>query len=53
MTAYFLVAEALTNVTRYAGATTARVHAAVVDQVLIITVADDGLGGADLLWALA
>ena len=47
MTAYFLVAEALTNVTRHAGATIARVHAAVVDDVLIITVADDGVGGAD------
>ena len=38
VTAYFLVAEALTNVTRHAGATIARVHAAVVDDVLIVTV---------------
>ena len=47
VTAYFLVAEALTNVTRHAGATIAHVHAAVVDDVLIVTVADDGRGGAD------
>lgn len=47
VTAYFVVAEALTNVARHARATTARVHAAVVDDVLTLTIADDGRGGAD------
>jgi signal transduction histidine kinase len=47
VTAYFVVAEALTNVTRYAGATTVRVSGAVADDVLTVTVADDGPGGAD------
>lgn len=47
VTAYFVVAEALTNVTRYAGATTARVDAMVADEVLTVTIADDGQGGAD------
>jgi signal transduction histidine kinase len=47
ITAYFVVAEALTNVTRYAEATTARVEATVVDDELTVTVTDDGRGGAD------
>ncbi len=47
VTAYFVVAEALTNVTRYAGATLARVHAAVADDALTVTIVDDGRGGAD------
>jgi signal transduction histidine kinase len=47
ITAYFVVAEALTNVTRYAGATMARVHAAVEDDRLTVTITDDGRGGAD------
>jgi signal transduction histidine kinase len=47
VTAYFVVAEALTNVTRHAGATTARVHAAVEDGELGVTITDDGRGGAD------
>ena len=47
VTAYFVVAEALTNVTRYAGATTARVSAAVADDGLTVTITDDGRGGAD------
>lgn len=47
VTAYFVVAEALTNVTRYAGASLVRVHGVVVDDVLMVTVADDGRGGAD------
>jgi signal transduction histidine kinase len=47
VTAYFVVAEALTNVARYAGATSAQVHAAVADDVLTVTITDDGRGGAD------
>ncbi|MGE5236972.1 MAG: sensor histidine kinase [Acidobacteriota bacterium] len=47
VTGYFVVAEALTNLTRHAGATTARVSAEVVDDVLIVTITDDGRGGVD------
>jgi signal transduction histidine kinase len=46
-TAYFVVAEALTNVARYAEASEARVAAAEDDGRLVVTVADDGRGGAD------
>src|SRR4051794_28567802 len=46
-TAYFFVAEALTNVTRYAEATSARVWVSLQDGHLAIEVADDGRGGAD------
>jgi signal transduction histidine kinase len=45
--AYFIVAEALTNVVKHAGATRATVRAAVEDGVLAIEVGDDGAGGAD------
>lgn len=50
--AYFVVAEALTNVTKHAGADSVRVEAILVpddDPVrLRITVHDDGRGGAEL-----
>jgi signal transduction histidine kinase len=46
-TAYFVVAEALTNVARYADAKHARVHATVDADTLVATVEDDGRGGAD------
>jgi PAS domain S-box-containing protein len=45
--AYFTVAEALTNVTRYARASRARVTLLRADDVLRIEVSDDGVGGAD------
>ncbi|MGH3848423.1 MAG: histidine kinase, partial [Pseudonocardiaceae bacterium] len=45
--AYYLVAEALTNIRKHAGARLATVRAIVDDGVLFITVADDGSGGAD------
>jgi GAF domain-containing protein len=45
--AYFIVAEALTNVVKHAQATRATVRAAVEDGVLAIVVGDDGVGGAD------
>jgi signal transduction histidine kinase len=44
--AYFVVAEALTNVARHAGATEARVGIVEDQGRLIVTVADDGHGGA-------
>jgi len=45
--AYFVVAEGLTNVARYAGATEARVEVAAEDGRLRVTVSDNGRGGAD------
>jgi signal transduction histidine kinase len=46
-TAYFIVAEALTNVFKHARATRAAVRAAVQDGSLRVEVRDDGIGGAD------
>jgi signal transduction histidine kinase len=46
-TAYFTVAEALTNAQRYAQATYARVDLVVDDHRLEVGVIDDGVGGAD------
>jgi signal transduction histidine kinase len=43
---YFVAAEALTNVAKYAGATTATVTLRSNDGWAEITVADDGVGGA-------
>jgi signal transduction histidine kinase len=45
-TAYFVVAEALTNVTKHARAGRARVAARVADGTLRVQVCDDGIGGA-------
>jgi signal transduction histidine kinase len=47
--AYFVVAEALTNVVKHSGATSARVVASVTDDELRLEVADDGKGGADAM----
>ena len=47
MTAYFVIAEALTNAATHAGATGARVRAARHDGELLLEVRDDGAGGAD------
>jgi PAS domain S-box-containing protein len=44
--AYFVVAEALTNVAKYASASIVDVSAAEVDGRLCVTVQDDGAGGA-------
>jgi len=46
-TAYFIVAEALTNVVKHAQATRAQVAATVQDGHLHVRVRDDGVGGAD------
>jgi signal transduction histidine kinase len=46
-TTYFVVAEAITNVTRYAGARSARVTTTVDGDRVVTTVTDDGRGGAD------
>ena len=45
-TAYFVVAEALTNVAKYARARRAGVTARLVDGALRVQVRDDGVGGA-------
>jgi signal transduction histidine kinase len=45
-TAYFVVAEALTNVAKHAGARHAAVTARVEDGTLQVDVRDDGAGGA-------
>lgn len=44
--AYFVVSEALTNTVRHAGARRAEVHAWRDDDRLVLTVVDDGVGGA-------
>jgi signal transduction histidine kinase len=45
--AYFVVSEALTNVTKYAEATAATVTVRRSDGVVRLEIADDGVGGAD------
>jgi PAS domain S-box-containing protein len=45
--AYYLIAEALTNVTKYAQASTVRVRVAVSETSVLVEVSDDGVGGAD------
>lgn len=44
---YFFVAEALTNVAKHAHATRADVTIEEADDMLVITVTDDGVGGAE------
>ena len=45
--AYFVVAEALTNVVKYAHASQATVSVSQVNGHAVVEVADDGIGGAD------
>jgi signal transduction histidine kinase len=45
--AYFVIAEALTNVVKHAGAGRAAVKAWTEDAILHLEVSDDGVGGAD------
>jgi signal transduction histidine kinase len=45
--AYFVVAEALTNVVKYAGASTAAVRIRRNGAYAVVEVRDDGVGGAD------
>ena len=46
-TAYFAVAEALTNIAKHSGATSATVIARRHGNVLVIEITDNGCGGAD------
>jgi signal transduction histidine kinase len=45
--AYYLIAEALTNVAKYAQATAVEVRVVAHDGRVLVEVADDGVGGAD------
>jgi PAS domain S-box-containing protein len=45
--AYYLIAEALTNVAKYAQASEVRVRIAHRDGSVVVEVSDDGVGGAD------
>ena len=45
--AYYVTAEALTNVAKYAHASEASVHLSLEDDCLRVQVRDDGVGGAD------
>ena len=45
-TAYFVAAEALTNVAKHSQASTAAITASSADGTLVIEIADDGIGGA-------
>jgi len=45
--AYFLIAEALTNAARYADAVEVFVEVTADDEELLVTVTDEGAGGAD------
>jgi signal transduction histidine kinase len=47
-TVYFVVAECLANVAKYASATRATVSITASDGILDMEVADDGVGGADV-----
>ena len=44
--AYYLIAEALTNVTKYARASSVRIRVSASDAI-VVEVTDDGVGGAD------
>jgi signal transduction histidine kinase len=44
---YFVVAEALTNVVRYAHASQAKVNVTRADGEVLVEISDDGVGGAD------
>ena len=45
--AYYLIAEALTNVAKYASASVVRVRVAARDRDVLVEIADDGVGGAN------
>jgi signal transduction histidine kinase len=45
---YFVTAEALTNVAKYAHAESASVEVSVEDDYVRLQITDDGVGGADI-----
>ena len=44
---YFVVSESLTNVTKYAKASAATIDVSQMNGLLLVEIADDGVGGAD------
>ncbi len=48
VTAYYVIAESLTNAAKHARAAAVTVSAEVADDRLVVTIRDDGVGGADL-----
>ena len=46
-TAWFVCAEAVTNAVKHAGATSAAIRIIRRDDQLVLTITDDGAGGAD------
>jgi signal transduction histidine kinase len=48
VSAYYIVAEALTNAAKHARSSAVSVKVEIAGQVLHVTVHDDGVGGADL-----
>jgi PAS domain S-box-containing protein len=49
VTAYYVASEALTNVAKHAHASAVRITVDVDDRCVVLTVRDDGVGGADPL----
>jgi signal transduction histidine kinase len=47
VTAYFVIAESLTNVVKHARASRIEVGVRIEDHRLVVTIVDDGIGGAD------
>ncbi|GAA4596368.1 sensor histidine kinase [Planotetraspora phitsanulokensis] len=47
ITAYYVVSEALSNIAKHSQASRAQVHGRLVDDMLIMEIRDDGVGGAD------
>jgi PAS domain S-box-containing protein len=47
VTAYYVASEALTNATKHAHASEVRITVHMDDQWIVLTIRDDGLGGAD------
>jgi glucose-6-phosphate-specific signal transduction histidine kinase len=45
--AYYIVSEALTNAAKHAHASVARVDVSAEDALLVLSIGDDGIGGAD------
>ncbi|MCC5581492.1 sensor domain-containing protein [Microtetraspora sp. AC03309] len=45
--AYYVVSEALANIAKHSRAVRARIHGRLVDDVLVMEIHDDGVGGAD------
>ena len=45
--AYYVVSESLTNVAKYACASSAAVEVRLADGRLLVEIVDDGIGGAD------